>query len=95
MTLEFAWDPAKARTNSRKHGVTFVEAMTVFDDPAACLRWDQGHDSPVELRGKVIGYSQRNRLLAVIFTERYETIRIISAWKAYPAEETAYAEALR
>jgi hypothetical protein len=33
--LQFEWDPAKARANHRKHGVTFEEAMNVFDDPYA------------------------------------------------------------
>ena len=93
--MEFEWDPAKARANVRKHGVAFADAMTVFDDPAACLRWDEAHESPVEERGKIIGFSKRNHLLAVIFTERHETIRIISAWKASAAEETAYTEAFR
>jgi uncharacterized protein len=93
--LEFEWDPAKANANVRKHGVTFTDAMTVFDDPAACLRWDEAHESPVEVRGKIIGFSKRNHLLAVIFTERHETIRIISAWRASAAEEATYAKALR
>jgi uncharacterized protein len=93
--VEFEWDDAKANTNVRKHGVAFKDATTVFDDPAARLRWDEAHESPVEVRGKIIGFSKRNHLLAVIFTERHETIRIISAWRASTAEEATYAEALR
>ena len=93
--MEFEWDPAKAKANVRKHGVTFVEATTIFDDPASRLRWDKAHESPIEVRGMAIGFSKRNRLLAVIFTERNETIRIISAWKASAAEKATYAEAFR
>ena len=93
--MKFEWDPAKSKSNVRKHGVTFSEAKSVFDDPAACLRWDEAHENPIEIRGKIIGFSGRNHLLAVIFTERYEAIRIISAWKASSAEKAAYAEAFR
>jgi uncharacterized protein len=93
--LEFEWDPAKAKTNVQKHGVTLPDALTVFDDPAARLRWDEAHESSTEIRGKIVGFSKRNHLLAGIFTERHETIRIISAWRASATEEATYAEALR
>ena len=91
--MEFAWDPGKAKANARKHGVTFDEAMTVFDDPAARFRSDPEHSNAAEERGKVIGFSIQGRLLAVIFTERYETMRIISARRASAPEEETYAEA--
>ena len=91
MLPAFEWDPDKARRNFRKHRIHFAEAVTVFHDPWARFREDPAH-SGAEERGKIIGYSNYNRLLAVIFTERYESIRIISAWKATTSEKAAYGE---
>jgi len=65
--MEFEYDPRKAKANSSKHGVTFDEAIAVFDDPRAKFLSDPAHSSGEE-RGKVIGFSKRNRLLAVVFT---------------------------
>ena len=94
MDQEFQWDPAKDDLNRRKHRVTFEEATTVFNDPQADIAPDLFHSADEE-RYRVIGYSERNRLLTVIFTERHETIRIISARKATGPEQTAYFEDLR
>jgi hypothetical protein len=52
MTL-YEWDPAKARKNRRKHGLTFESAMLVFDDPAAISEQDRIVDG--ELRRQTIG----------------------------------------
>lgn len=92
--LRFEWDPAKAAKNRRKHGVSFDEARTVWSDPNAQFRDDTAH-SDIEDRGKVVGFSERNRLLAVIFTAREYGIRLIHAHKASAAEEASYAEGLR
>ena len=94
MYLDFEWDPAKDDLNRRKHRVTFEEATTVFKDPQADIVSDLFHSTDEE-RYRVIGYSDRNRLLTVIFTERYETTRIISARKATLTEQAAYLENLR
>lgn len=51
---KFTWDPRKAASNERKHGVTFDEAATVFEDIRAYYEEDKGAD---ELRVAVIGYS--------------------------------------
>jgi uncharacterized DUF497 family protein len=81
MSLPFTWDPRKAAANARKHGVTFEEALTAFEDPQAWIYPDMRH-SEEEIREILVGYSVRMRLLLVAFTEREGIIRIISARKA-------------
>ncbi len=84
----FIWHDAKARDNERKHGVEFVEAVTVFDDPLLLLT-DAGEGA--EARDKVIGFSAAGRLLTLVHIEiDGEFIRIISAWRASAAEEVLY-----
>lgn len=91
--MEFEWDPAKASSNRKKHGVSFEEAQTVFLDPHALPRFDAAH-SMGEDREITIGLSHRLRLLYVVHTERHgDTIRLISARKATRAEAAEYAEA--
>lgn len=46
MGLRFEWDPAKADSNLRKHGLAFDEAATVFADPLAAIFDDDAHSSP-------------------------------------------------
>ncbi len=89
--MKFEWDPQKAEQNAQKHGVTFAEAMTVFGDPLAKLVDDPDH-SEDEDRSILIGGSNRQRLLFVAFTEREETIRIISARPLTRAEREDYEE---
>ncbi len=91
MRVRFSWDPAKARTNLRKHGVTFDEAATAFRDPTARILDDPDH-SLFEQREILIGYSVRERLLLVSFTESEDLIRIISARRATLAERTNHEE---
>jgi uncharacterized protein len=95
MSIRFAWDRRKAARNSADHeGVTFEEAATVFRDPLAAIFDDHEH-SEQEYRELIIGYSHRNRLLIVSFTERDEVIRIISARKADTDERTTYEQSKR
>lgn len=81
----FEWDDDKAEVNEGKHGVTFVEAATVFDDPLAAIFSDPDH-SDEEEREIIVGYSQRDRLLVVSFTSRPPNLRIISARRASSKE---------
>lgn len=85
----FEWHPAKARRNVAKHGVTFEEAQTVFDDPLAMIFPDDDHARDEE-RDILIGHSDQQRLLLVSFTERSAAIRIISARCATPKERRDY-----
>ena len=69
MSVRFRWDPQKAVSNAKKHGVTFAEGVTVFQNPLAFIFDDEDH-SVEELREIIVGHSSQNRLLVVSFTER-------------------------
>ena len=75
--MKFEWNPSKAASNLDKHGVSFQEAKTVFDNPLAAVFDDEAH-SIGEIREIIIGYSQYNQLLTISFTNRTDFIRIIS-----------------
>ncbi len=92
MAIAFEWDPQKAIANQRKHGVTFDEGTTAFGDPFGIVVDDPRH-SGVEDRMVLLGYSQASRLLAVMFTERGDRIRLISARTATRRERQTYEEA--
>lgn len=85
----FEWDPKKAESNARKHGVTFDEASTVFGDPLGLLMPDPDH-SLNEERYLVLGMSNQQRLLVVAFAERPPRTRLISARRATPREWRRY-----
>lgn len=87
----FEWDPVKAASNERKHGVTFVEASTVFGDPNARVIDDPEHSDDEE-RFVILGVSMRANVLVVCHCCRSggNSIRIISARKATKTESKAY-----
>lgn len=87
--MNFEWDPRKAASNLRDHGVSFEEAATIFDNPLTEALPDLTH-SIEEDRFFAFGESERERLLAVIFIESGETIRIISAREATRKERRSY-----
>jgi len=87
----FEWDPRKAESNARKHGVTFEEASTVFADPLGLVMPDPDH-SLSEERYLVLGMSNRQRLLVVAFAERPPRTRLISARRATRRERRCYEE---
>jgi len=81
------WDARKAAANRKKHGVSFEEASTAFDDELGAYFPDSLHDD----RFILIGYSKRQRLLYVVHAEvTPDAIRIISARKATRHERTRY-----
>jgi len=88
MDLVFEWDEEKSKQNEVKHGVTFDEAKTIFNDPFAMTVSDPDH-SDEEERWLDIGLSSGSRLLVVWYTDRSEQIRIIGSRKATKAEERA------
>ena len=90
MDLVFEWDEEKASRNETKHGVTFEEAKTVFNDPFAITVHDPDH-SDEEERWLDVGLSAGGRLLVVWYTARSERIRIIGSRKATKTEERTYA----
>jgi uncharacterized protein len=87
--MRFEWDPAKELRNIRKHGVSFVEASTVFGDVLAATIPDSRH-SDLELRLITMGKAPGDRLLVVAHTESGESIRIISARVATAQERRRY-----
>ena len=90
--MRFEWDPEKAASNIRKHGISFDEAVTVFKDPLAFIFDDITH-SEHEHREIIIGASTLRRMILVCFVERLESIvRIISARPATRQEIKDYEE---
>ena len=87
----FEWDPAKAVSNLEKHGVSFEEAVTVFQDPLAKVHADPDH-SESEPREILIGHSALNRMLLVAFADRQGKIRLISAREVTRRERRDYEE---
>ena len=87
--MTYEWDENKAEANLSKHGVSFDEAKTVFDDPLYVDFYDPDH-SFEEHRFILLGKSARNRVLFVSYVERYDNIRLISAREATPSERRAY-----
>ncbi len=89
--LKFEWDSKKDQTNTKKHGVTFDEAQTVFYDEHAIQFFDPEH-SESEDRFILLGTSFKSNTLVVCHCFRKEEtkIRIISARKADKSEEEAY-----
>jgi uncharacterized protein len=85
--MRFTWNTRKAASNLKKHGVSFTEAATAFDDELAAYY----PDTLYEDRFIVIGYSRRHRLLYVVHAEvQRDVIRIISARKATSHEKARY-----
>jgi uncharacterized DUF497 family protein len=85
--VRFAWDRRKGKANVTKHGVSFEEAATAFDDALGAYYPDKLHAD----RFILIGYSKKHRLLYVVHAEvTHDTIRIISARKATKHEKARY-----
>lgn len=76
--MQFEWDSGKAAANLSKHGVSFDEAETVFDDPLYIDFYDPDHSE--------------GRLLMVSYTERNDAIRIISCREVTRTERETYEE---
>jgi uncharacterized DUF497 family protein len=89
--MKIEWDPKKAKSNLRKHRVSFEEAATALSDPMATTGTDPDH-SITEERYVTFGVSERGRLLVVAHTDEEETIRIISARVASKGERELYEE---
>ena len=85
---EFEWDAAKAASNLRKHGVSFIAGARVFLDPGR-VEWDVSRPIDFENRWKAVGFTD-GKLLAVVFTIREGKCRLISARPVNAAEERIY-----
>ena len=89
--MEFEWNPQKAAANLAKHAVSFEDAAPVFGDPLGRIMADPRH-SAEEQRLVLLGLSQSKHLLAVMYVNRGETLRIISARRATRRERRDYEE---
>jgi hypothetical protein len=81
------WDPGKAASNLRKHGIDFADAATVLSDEQALTVAD---DDPDEERFVTLGVDALGRLLVVVYTWRGEEPRLISARRATRSERSQY-----
>jgi uncharacterized DUF497 family protein len=86
--MPFEFDPPKARTNLRKHGVSFAHAEQALRDPMAVTIEDP--DVQNEQRFVTLGMDALGRVLVVIHTQRGERTRLISARKASRGEADRY-----
>jgi hypothetical protein len=85
--LDCEWDAKKADSNRRKHGIDFVDAVTVFDDDRAITLVDE---HPNEDRFITFGTDAHSRVVAVCYVIRADAIRIVSARKATVRERAQY-----
>ena len=89
--MTFEWDEQKAEANFAKHGVSFEEAKTIFDDPLYVDFYDPDH-SQDEHRYIMIGLSNQGRLLIASYAGRDDSIRLINARQVTRSEREAYEE---
>jgi len=89
--MKFEWDPQKADSNQKKHGVSFQEAASALGDALSITYPDPDH-SVKEYRFITVGMSRLGRVLIVAHTDRRGNIRIISARKTTRQERRYYEE---
>ena len=91
LDMHFDWDTNKAASNERKHGISFNEAMTVFDDGDALYIPDET-GIEYEERFNILGMSNESNLLMVChcYRDNDAVIRIISARSATKTEQNLY-----
>ncbi len=85
--MDFEWDPAKNEVNIEKHGIDFRGAQTIWDGEIVTVQSQQHHHG--EKRYLAIGL-YKDREIAVVFTWRHQTIRLISARRARKNEREIY-----
>lgn len=88
MRMSYQWDPDKAFANFDKHGVDFADAVGVFEDEWALTTKDELVD--FEQRFATLGMDFLSRILVVVYTYRFDDIRIISARRATKRERKIY-----
>ena len=87
MELKFEWDEEKERINRQKHGISFETASYVFRDEHYIEMYDFEHSIEED---RYIAIGMVGDLLFVVFTERGEIIRLISARLATESERRLY-----
>ena len=86
--VTYEWDPRKAQRNREKHGVSFADAVSVFEDPLALTMLEATHGD--EQRLVSMGMDLTGKLLVVVYTWRGSTARIFSARRATRSERRQY-----
>jgi uncharacterized DUF497 family protein len=92
LNTRFEWDDSKARQNQSRHGISFEAAMTAFDDPPQLRSADVVHSTPREEREILIGRMDNGVVVTIVFTQREEVYRLISARRAERKEKILYYE---
>jgi uncharacterized DUF497 family protein len=87
--MNYQWDPKKAKSNLNKHGISFADAVFIFEDENLTCIEEEIHR---ETRYIAIGMDAFARILVVVYTRRNNDIRIISARKATANEQRQYME---
>lgn len=91
--MVYEWDPKKAKSNLRRHRISFEEAASVFLDPLAVTYPDPDH-SEEEFREITVGHSAKLGVIFVYHTQRGNRVRIIGARKATAKERKQYEEGI-
>jgi uncharacterized DUF497 family protein len=86
--MEFEWDPAKAQHNQQKHGVSFEEAVAIWDGIHVNVQ-DIARSNDGERRSATMGWIG-NKVYMAIWTKRGGRIRLISVRRARPHEEEIF-----
>lgn len=90
MSMIVIWDQTKAKTNLKKHGISFEEAQTVLESDQQLILEDHNYN---EERFIALGFSKKLNLLVVVYCYRLsDVVRIISARKATKGERKMYEE---
>lgn len=84
---EWTWDPEKARSNRRKHGVSFADAVTALEDPLALTVPDK---TRTDERLVTMGQDSEGKLIVIAWIPLERGGRIVSARKATPRERRSY-----
>ena len=91
--MQITWDSNKAESNRRKHGVSFSDVEEVFMDPYSISAEDP--DAIKEPRFIITGADSLKRLTTIVYSYRFQNIRIISARRATRAEVIEYERRIR
>ncbi len=88
--MKFEWDENKNQSNYDKHGIYFEEAVEIFKSD--CITWIDDRNDYGETREITIGELDKNLVLVLVHTNRFGSIRVISARKANSRERSNYYE---
>lgn len=91
--MEAEWDPAKARSNLAKHGISFADAASVLNHEFTISIPDLRLGE--EERFVAVGADAFGRILVVAYTYRQDAVRIISARRAMRSERKEYEKRIR